>query len=86
MNKRIIKVYPEKDRELYDKLMSATLNHTEYDGCSVMHYAEHLGENLQMIGEFTLRDKEDWWHLWRGSLFQLVPKDNLLAHGMSLLS
>ena len=40
MNPRVIKVIIEKEPELYEELMAATLNHTQFDGCYVMQYNE----------------------------------------------
>ena len=56
MNRRIIKVFIEKEPERYEELMSATVTHTQYDGCYIMQYSEYLNSELQMIGEFMLRD------------------------------
>jgi hypothetical protein len=56
MNRRIIKVFIEKEPERYEELMSATVNHTQYDGCYIMQYSEYLNSELQMIGEFMLRE------------------------------
>jgi hypothetical protein len=56
MNRRIIKVFIEKEPERYEELMSATVTHTQYDGCYIMQYSEYLNSELQMIGEFMLRE------------------------------
>ena len=57
MNKRVIRVYIDQEPELYEELLSATMNHTQYDGCYVTQYMENLGEELQRMGEFTLREE-----------------------------
>ena len=57
VKKRVIRVNIGQEPELYEELFSAMMNHTQYDdGCYVMQYMEHRGENLQMVGEFTLRE------------------------------
>ena len=56
MNTRIVTVSIKQERELYDTLLSATMNHIEYDGCYVMQYTEHRGKDGQMVAEFMLRD------------------------------
>jgi hypothetical protein len=56
MKTRLIQVSIKQERELYDTLLSATMDHTEYDGCYVMQYTEHRGKDGQMIAEFMLRD------------------------------
>jgi len=53
----VILVSIEKERELYEALLSATMNHTEYDGCYIMQYSEHRGDEGHMVGEFTLIEK-----------------------------
>ena len=58
MKTRLILVSIEKERELYEALLSATMNHTPYDGCYVMQYAEHRNNEGQMVGEFTMREEE----------------------------
>jgi hypothetical protein len=55
MNNRVIRFCIEEQPELYEELISATTNHTLYEGCYVMQYSEHRGSEGQMIGEFTLR-------------------------------
>jgi hypothetical protein len=55
MNTRVIKICIEEEPELYQKLLDATTNHTLYDGCYVMQYSEHRGNEAKMIGEFMLR-------------------------------
>ena len=52
----IIRVCIEKEPELYEELMSATMNHTQYEGCYVMQYSEYRGDEGQMMGEFMLRE------------------------------
>jgi hypothetical protein len=32
------------------------IEHREYDGCYIMQYSEYLNSELQMVGEFMLRD------------------------------
>jgi hypothetical protein len=56
MKTQVITVSIKKERELYDTLLSATMNHAEYDGCYVMQYTEHRGNDGQMVAVFTLRD------------------------------
>ena len=56
MNNRVIKVCIEKEPELYEELVSATMNHTQYEGSYVMQYSECRGGEGQMIGEFMLRE------------------------------
>ena len=58
MDTRSIKVNIEKDQALFDALMTATLEHREYDGCFIMMYSEYRGSEGQMIGEFILRERE----------------------------
>lgn len=58
MKTRVIRINIQQERELYETPLSATMNPTEYDGCYVMQYAEHRGEEGQVIGEFTLQEKE----------------------------
>ncbi len=54
----LIVVNIDKERELYEALLSAAMNHTPYDGCYVMQYSEHRDSEGQMVGEFTLREEE----------------------------
>ena len=58
MDTRTIKVDIEKDQALFDELMTATLEHREYDGCFIMMYSEYRGGEGQMVGEFMLRERE----------------------------
>ncbi|MBW1791459.1 MAG: hypothetical protein JRJ14_04200 [Deltaproteobacteria bacterium] len=62
MKERVIRVYKDKEPELYEELVSAVMNHTQYDGCYVMQYMEHPGENLQTVAEFTLREQSGAIH------------------------
>ena len=55
---RVIKFNIEQDPELYDELMSAMMEHREYDGCYIMQFSESRGDELQMVGEFILREPE----------------------------
>jgi len=55
MEMRVIRAGIEKERELYEALLSATMNHKEYDGCYVMQYSEYRETDGQMIGVFVLR-------------------------------
>lgn len=57
MNIRAIKVYIQREPERYEELMSAMLEHREYNGCYVMLYSEYE-ENGWKIGEFMLRDAD----------------------------
>jgi hypothetical protein len=38
--------------------MSAMMEHREYDGCYIMQFSESRGDELQMVGEFMLRESE----------------------------
>jgi len=58
MNKRVIKVCIEREPELYEELMAATLNHIQYDGCYIMQYAEYWGDEGQKMGEFMLHETD----------------------------
>jgi len=58
METRTIKVSIEKDQALFDELMTATLEHREYDGCFIMMYSEYRGSEGQMVGAFILRERE----------------------------
>jgi len=56
MNQRLIKVNIAEEQELYNELYSAMMEHNRYDGCYIMQYSEYLNSELQMMGEFMLRD------------------------------
>ena len=58
MKTRVITVTIHKERELYEALLSAAMNRTEYDGCYVMQFSEHRNNEGQMVGEFTMREEE----------------------------
>ena len=58
MKPHVIIVKIQKEPELYEALVSAAMNHTPYDGCYVMQYAEHRNNEGQMVGEFTMREEE----------------------------
>jgi hypothetical protein len=58
MNTRTIRVNINKEKALYDELISAGLNNTEYEGCYVMQWSEHRGDNYQMVAEFMLRESD----------------------------
>ena len=55
MKVREIKVCINKEPALYDELISAMLEHHEYDGCYVTQYSE-FQENGYMVALFILRD------------------------------
>jgi hypothetical protein len=65
METRLIKLNLEKDQELYEEPMSAMMEHRQYNGCYIMQYQEHRGDELQMVGEFLLRVP-----VWRGFFSQ----------------
>ena len=58
MKTRLIKLNIVQDQALYDDLMSAMMEHRQYDGCYIMQYSEYRGDLLQMVGEFILREPE----------------------------
>lgn len=58
MKTRLIKLNIVQDQALYDELMSAMMEHREYDGCYIMQFSESRGDELQMVGEFMLRESE----------------------------
>ena len=58
MNHRVIKVCIEKEQALYDELMSAMMEHRQYEGGYIMQCSEHLGNEGQMVAEFMLRDAD----------------------------
>ena len=52
----VIRVLIDKEPERYDELMSATINHVQYEGCYVTQYTEYRDSAGRMIGEFMLRE------------------------------
>ncbi|MGB5473085.1 MAG: hypothetical protein WBQ78_06385 [Gammaproteobacteria bacterium] len=56
MKTRVILANIHEERKLYETLLSATMNHTKYDGCYVMQYSEHRDREGQMMAEFLLRE------------------------------
>jgi len=58
MNTRVIKVSIETEQALYDELMSAMMEHRQYEGGYIMQCSEHRGNQGQMVAEFMLRDAE----------------------------
>ena len=56
MNTRIIRISIVREQALYDELMSAMMEHREYEGGYIMQCSEHRGGEGQMVAEFTLRD------------------------------
>lgn len=56
MKTRTIKVNIRTEPELYEALLSATMNHTHYDGCYIMQYSECRGSDGQMVAEFMLHE------------------------------
>ena len=53
MNVREIKVCIKKEPVLYDELITAMLEHHEYDGCYVKQYSEYQ-ENGYIVALFTM--------------------------------
>ena len=53
---RLIRVVIDREQELYEELMSATINHAQYEGCYVTQYTEYRDSAGRMIGEFMLRE------------------------------
>ena len=58
MNTRVIKVRIDREQALYDELMSAMMEHRQYEGGYIMQCSEHRGNQGQMVAEFMLRDAE----------------------------
>ena len=56
MNTRVIQVRIEREQALYDELMSAMMEHRQYEGGYIMQCCEHRGNEGQMVAEFMLRD------------------------------
>ena len=56
MNTRVIKVRIDREQALYDELMSAMMEHRQYEGGYIMQCSEHRGNEGQMVAEFMLRD------------------------------
>jgi hypothetical protein len=56
MKTRVIKVFIEKEQALYDELMSAMMEHRQYEGGYVMQYNEDRDSEGRMIGKFMLRE------------------------------
>jgi hypothetical protein len=46
------------DSDLYIELMSAMMEHRQYEGGYIMQYSEHLDSELRMVGVFFLREEE----------------------------
>lgn len=57
MKTRTIRVFIEKEPDLYDELVSAMLGHGEYQGCYIEEYTE-FREDGQNIAKFTLRERD----------------------------
>ena len=58
MNTRVIRVSIQREQALYDELMSAMMEHRQYEGGYIMQCSEHRGNQGQMVAEFMLRDAE----------------------------
>ena len=58
MNPRIIRVSIEREQALYDELMSAMMEHRQYESGYIMQCSEHRGNEGQMVAEFMLRNAE----------------------------
>ena len=57
MTDRTIRVSAERQPDLYDDLVSAMLNHGQYDDCYIEEYTEYH-EDGQTIAKFTLRERD----------------------------
>ena len=55
MTERTIRVYIEKEQDLYEELTTVMLTHGQYQGCYVMQYSE-THEGGRTIAKFTLRE------------------------------
>jgi hypothetical protein len=58
MNTRVIKVRIDREQALYEELMSAMMEHRQYEGGYIMQCCEHRGGEGQMVAEFMLRVAE----------------------------
>lgn len=54
MSLRLSRRFIEKERTLYEELLSAMMSLREYNGYYIMQYSESQ-ENGQMVGKFILR-------------------------------